>query len=429
MDFGANAKIQLANNLSLNSFNYFVDESYNSNRNTLNVSTNAVGSKRRFFSVNNLDYKHKNTRIRYASMVDFSKSKFNFGNINSHLKSVQFFNSLGVKTKFTHNFKVKYGVETSVYKNTYDEIIPKYSYAFATENPTKNNKQDLDFYYVEPYLYANYEIIHNLGISSSIRKNIFLDKGVESFTSYQFSSHFELNNHNRFIFSTGKYHSYTTPNYFVRDYKLLSSNQIALDYYYDGNNFNLSSAIYYKNDKGNFKRNSYEKYNNIKTFGLECSLNFPIFNRLQLNISNSFIDQNQFTYGRKYNTSLNLKYFIKSQLIYSNPRLFNCSVLFTTRPGNHYTSVANVIFDTNSKAYKPIFKDFNSSTFANYKRIDFTINKLIPLKKSYIIVFAVVNNLLDTKNPSSVYYNTNYSEKSFNYYQGRMFYFGAIFKF
>ncbi len=429
LDFGVNTKVQLSDNLSLNSFNYFVDEGYDFRRKSLNISANTVASKKRFFSVNNLDYRWENTRIRYATMFDYSKSNFDFGNINSVTNTYQYFNAIGIKTKFTNDFTIKYGVETSVYANKYNETVPKYFYALSATGPTRKNKENLDFYYVEPYVYANYEILHNWGISGSIRKNLFYEKGTKSFTSYQFSSHFELDTKNRFIFGAGNYHSYSTPNYFVRDYTLLSSKQIALDYYFEGSNFNLSSAIYYKNDQGDFKLNSYEKYDHIKTFGLELNLNLPISHRFNLNISNSFIDQKQFISGRKYNTALNLKYFIKSQLTYSNPSLFNCSLLFTTRPGNHYTPISKGAFEPDANTYRPIFEDFNSSTLKSYKRIDFSINKFIPFKKSYIIVFAVVNNVLDTKNPSYVYYNEDYSQQSLNHFQRRMFYLGMMYRF
>ena len=58
----------------------------------------------------------------------------------------------------------------------------------------------------------------------------------------------------------GKYHSYSTPNYYIRNYNLLSSSQIALDYYYEKDKFNISSAIYYKTDKGDISTNNFEKY-------------------------------------------------------------------------------------------------------------------------------------------------------------------------
>ncbi|MDL1913119.1 MAG: hypothetical protein FDW93_01120 [Bergeyella sp.] len=429
LDFGANTHIKITDKLSFNSFNYFIDEKYNVVNSTLNFTSDAIASKNRFFSVNNIDYTSKKTRIRYATMFDFSTSNFTYGNLNSTVNNYQYFNAIGVKTKYTRNFIAQYGIESSIYSNRYNEKIPIYYYALSANSPVAENVDDINFYYIEPYLYLNYEVLRNFGVSGAIRKNILWNKGVKSFVSYQLSSHYEINNKNRFILSGGKYHSYTMPNNYVRDYTLLSSEQLALDYYYESKKINISSAIYYKDDKGNFRLNNFERYDKIKTFGFELNLNLPIYKNFRLDVSNSYVHQKQFISDTEYNTALNLKYFIKTQLIYNNPHLFNCSLLFTTRPGNNYTSVHSASFNSNANDYEPSLNLPFASTFSDYNRFDFSISKLVPLKKSYIIAFASVNNIFDKKNQSSVYYNKNYTKKLFNYFQRRILYFGMQLRF
>lgn len=429
LDFGANTHIKISDKLAINSFNYFIDEKYDVLSNSLNFSSNAIASKNRFFSVNNIDYTNNKTRIRYATMFDYSKSDFSYGTINSKASSYQYFNAIGIKSKFSRNFTVQYGVESAIYSNQYNEIIPIYYYALSSHSPVTNNTKDTNFYYIEPYLYLNYDVLHNLGVSGAIRKNILYDKNAKSFTSFQISLHYELNKKNRYILSGGKYHSYATPNFYIRNYALLSSEQVALDYYFESNKLNLSSAIYYKNDKGDFRLNDFERYDKIKTLGFELNIDFPIYKHFRLNVSNSYIDQKQFISENEFNTALNLKYFVKAQLMYNNSKLFNSALLFTTRPGNNYTSVNEAVFNTNANDYEPSFNTPFASTFSDYKRFDFSVNKLIALKKSYIIAFASVNNIFNNKNQSSVYYNENYTQESFNYFQQRTLYFGMQLRF
>lgn len=424
LDIGANTHINITKNISYNSFNYYINEKYAANTYSLNFSSDATALKNRFFSVNNIDFLSHKNKIRFSSMFDYANTRFKFGNINSDVINYQYFNSIGVKTKLTKKISFQYGVESTIYSNQYKEIIPIYYYALTSNSPTTINNENVDFYYIEPYFYLNYEILKNLGISSAIRKNVLWDKGAKSFLSYQLSSHYEINNKNRIIISGGKYHSYTTPNYYIRKYTLLSSNQIALDYYFETNKINVSSAIYYKKDKGDFRLNDYEKYDQIETFGVELNVDFPLYKRFRLNLSNSYINQKQYIDNIHYNTSLNLKYFIKAQLTYNNPNLFNCSLLFTTRPGNNYTPVSSASFNTESNDYEPDYKTAFSSTFNDYKSLDFSINKLIPFKKFYIIAFASVNNLLNNENQSSVYYSKDYIDEYFNYFQKRIIYFG-----
>ena len=428
LDFGANTHIKISDKLSFNSFNYFITEDYNVVSNTLNFSSDAIASNNRFFSVNNLDYISSKTRIRYAAMFDYRKQNFNYGNIDSDVSNYQYFNSIGVKTRFTHNFTAQYGIDSSIFSNRYNEIIPVYFFAPSSDSPVIQNIDKIDFYYIEPYLYLNYELLYNLGISGAIRKNILWDTAAKSFLSYQLSSHYKITPKNRFILSGGKYHSYTTPNFFIRNYSLLSSQQLALDYYYESSKINISTAIYYKNDEGDFRLNDFERYDQIKTFGFELSLDFPFYKNFRLNVSNSYIDQKQFISETEFNTALNLKYFVKAQFMYNNSNLFSCSLLFTTRPGNHYTSIGNASFNQNANDYQPTFNRPFSATFSDYKRFDFSINKLIPFKKSYLIAFAAVNNIFDHKNQSSVFYNQNYTDQSFNYFERRILYFGTQFR-
>ena len=187
LDFGANTHIKISDKLTFNSFNYFIDEKYDVLSNSLNFSSNAIATKNRFFSVNNIDYTNNRTRIRYATMFDYSNSDFTYGTINSKVNSYQYFNAIGVKSKYSRNFTVQYGVESSIYSNQYNEVIPIYYYALSNNSPVAINKDEIDFYYIEPYLYLNYEVLNNLGVSGAIRKNILYDENAKSFTSYQLS--------------------------------------------------------------------------------------------------------------------------------------------------------------------------------------------------------------------------------------------------
>lgn len=367
-DFGLNTHFKFSENLAFNSFNYFISEDYSVLSNSFNFSSDAIAKKNRFFSVNNVDYSIGNSRIRYATMFDYSNSDFIYGAINSNVKTFQYFNSLGIKTNFARNLGVQYGVETSLFKNRYSEIFPLYYYALNPNSPTSTNIESVGFYYIEPYIYTNYEILSNFGISGAARKNLFLDKEAKNFTSFQFAAHYELNQNNRFILSAGKYHSYSTPNYYIRNYTLLNSKQVALDYYYETGKLNISSAVYYKSDKGDLILNNYERYDELKSFGLELNVNFPIVNHLLLNVSNTYLNQNQYIENVKYNSELNLKYFVKAQIVYNNPYLINTSLLFTTRPGNHYyTGVGSALFNDKANNYQPTFEELFSSTFSTIK--------------------------------------------------------------
>ena len=98
--------------------------------------------------------------------------------------------------------------------------------------------------------------------------------------------------------------------------------------------------------------------------------------------------------------------------------------MFSTRPGNNYTPINGSLFNTDANNFEPSFGLLNSDNFKDYKKLDFSLNKIFIIKGSMLIAFCSVNNLLNNKNQSSTYYNINYTNQFFDYYQNRIFYFG-----
>lgn len=430
IDFGANTHIKIKKELSINSFNYFINEGYSTINKYNNFESDAVVSSTRFFSVNNIDYLFKNFKIRYVTMFDNIFSKYKFGITNSRRKEYKNFNSIGIKQKINNKWKVQYGIEALVYHNDYDEIIPLYYYANSHRSPFIKEKKYIDFFYIEPYVYIDYTPIYNLNISSAFRKNIFLAKGTESFTSYQISVNHRIRDNYNTIISAGKYHSYAEPNNYIRNYTVLSSDQIAIDSYFKIMKYDMSVAFYYKKEKGE-RLNFYDQNNKteIKTFGIENSLNIPIAKNIVFNLSNTFLNQRQYLSEQKYKTSLNLKYFIKSQIIYNNPKILSVSLLFTTRPGNNYTSINGSAYNYAANEYEPHYESWFTSNYSDYYRLDFSVTKIIPMKNSSLVIFGSMNNVFDKENQSYAYYNTDYNNKYFNFYQRRLLYFGMQWRF
>ena len=136
-----------------------------------------------------------------------------------------------------------------------------------------------------------------------------------------------------------------------------------------------------------------------------------------------------FINNTKYKTTNNLKYFIKTQLSYINPKLFTFSISLNTRPGNNFTQVISSQFNNEANNYEPHFELINNSTFDNYYKIDFTINKVFNFNDNSLITFLSVNNILNNKNHASIYYNNDYTTLSYINYQQRIIYFGLQFRF
>jgi len=428
-DLGFNTHLSILKNGSFNTYNYFIDEAYNAKDFSLNYAGTAYAGQRRFFSVNNLDYRKGRSKVRAALSSDWARRRYTFGNIDSKSNSLRFFAKIHHQYQVNKKLSIQYGLDYIRARYHYNQIHPLFSYTFRPENPAVKDKEITNFYTLESYLYTDYELTHRLGLSAAIRKNIISDKNITPFWSEQFSAHYRLGN-NQWFFSAGNYHSYSTPTEIKHGVHLLSSRQAALDYKRQMRKWNLSAAFYAKQDQGNFQQERFraELFDKIQSLGFEFSIKHDFLRYFSGQISNTFLHQKGYIGEKIYRTKMNLHYFIKSQLTYSHPQIFTASMVAATRAGNYYTPVMSAEFDSAKQFYIPAFSSLNRSEFKPYFRLDFTMNKVIAIRDNGLIVYLSISNVLNRKNQRSVYYNQKYSKTYFNFYQQRILYFGLQFR-
>jgi|GEM_PF-6903933 len=120
-------------------------------------------------------------------------------------------------------------------------------------------------------------------------------------------------------------------------------------------------------------------------------------------------------------------YFIKGMVSYKLPKLWTMSSSFVWRDGTYYPDVNSAVFRPDLEAFEPTYSNTNYIQFKDYKSIDLSISKLIPTgERTTIVVFASVNNLMNSKNARSVEYNSDYSSSSTNLFSLRTFYAGIV---
>jgi len=114
-------------------------------------------------------------------------------------------------------------------------------------------------------------------------------------------------------------------------------------------------------------------------------------------------------------------------LSYNNPFFFNIAVTYITRPGKYYTPVINSSYNKLVDFYEPVFSnDINSWQYEDYNNLSISLSRYFQFMKKSMIVFVSINNILNSKNQSDVFYNFDYSNYYSDYYQQSTFYFGAV---
>jgi hypothetical protein len=425
-DLGLNLHSNISKRITFNSFNYFISEGYNVNIEEFTYAGKSLSEKTRFFSIGNVKYHTDNGVLSINTGIDYSNKKFNFGNIVSVNKINQVYSSIEYRWFVSDKFTLQSGISYDCQKNRFNDSIPVNFYALSPESLNYHSDLTINNNVPEAYSYFSWDINDKWTLSSGIRSDIPSHK-QSSYLSSQIGIKYRLTKNQSFLLSGGKYHSYSTPNYYSKKFTLLSSCQLALDYTYEYKNTSVTTAIFYKSEKGEQINNMFIPVENQSTFGAELYFEQSFCKYYKLTFSNTFMNQVSRIYNINFRGEKDYNYFFKLFLNYNNPKMFSFTLSYLGRPGDCYTPVISSSLDSRTGFYQPMFSNsFNSERYKPYKRIDISINRYTKFDNSALIVFATLNNLLNEKNESDVLYNRDYTRTHFYYYSLRTVYFGIV---
>ena len=425
-DAGLHFRVRLSNRLNLSSYTYYLNERYDAKNYHLQYIGDALAKQKRFFTIQSLEYNSDRSLFKLSTLMDQSRGAYTFANLDATATYVQYFLTVSHRYRIGYAWHVQYGVDytTTQYKN--EDFHGEFFYAMRPQDPVIYQEKRMKFTAVEAYLYTDYKVGNHFGLSLGLRKSMLEQANQFSFLSGQFSTFYKLNTQHRFIFSLGNYNSYITPNSYNYSLGMYNSKQVALDYYWETEKEEVSGAVYFKKDKGNVFLSRLEEFSHRQIWGAEGAYKHLFGRYLSFGVSNTLLYQSV-----DINNTPNTRwmYFLKSQLTYNNPCLFTASLVGTMHSGESYPFIHSTFFDAENELFIPSFKMDNRQYFNTYFRVDFTINKMVSIRDTFLIVYASITNVLNRSNEKKAYYSTDYSRVYFQNFQGRILYFGLQFKF
>ena len=427
-DAGLNYHAQLNKKIEFNSYSYFMDETFKGFSEQFSFRGIVNSKNRRFFVVNNLKFVFKAGILSINNGISRSNRHYDYGILNSKQRERQVYASIDFKRIINKNINIQIGASYDSHNNTFDDRIPTYFYALSNGSPFNLDKRFIQNSNLENYLFSRWDLADSFFLFAGIRSN-FLQRNQKFYMSSQMGLKFKMNGKQSFSLSGGTYYNYSIPNFSFKEYNLLSSSQMALDYNYKSQKTLVKAAGYFKKELGGQESNFFLKVDNIKTFGLEFFMEHQFNQNFKFSFSNSYVDQKITIYDKKYNGQMDFNFFIKSSIQYINSNSFSTTLSYLSRPGIPYTSISGSTYEPVNRTYIPNFSnDFFDSQYGNYHRLDLSLSRFFQLKKNAMIVFLSLNNILNLKNDKTVQYNFDYSLKSFESYQLRSLYFGMVFQ-
>lgn len=428
IDVGVSYHHKLGRRVELKSYNYFINEKFNGLYNESNYSGSLNTKNKRFFSVNSLIYYTTGGIFMLNTGYDVSSSQFKFGNLSSDINGGNLFSSLNYKKFIGQKLELQAGMDFGINKSSFNDSVPIYYYAVSPSSPNRFSHTDLLNKNLETYLFANWRLNKNLSIYSGSRKNIPLNN-QENYLSYQIGINYKPSRSHSFILGGGKYHNYSIPTTYSPSFNLMKSNQISIDYQFKKADLLIKSALYYKSEIGDRQVIQLNEIslNKLKTFGAELYFEKIFYKFFKYSLSNSFIDQKVYIDGRSYSGPSHLKYFVKTFIQYNNPSIFSVSLTYLGRPGTFVNSVDRAEYNQDLDIYYPILNNnYFNKQLPEYNRFDVSFSKFFRLKTVSLATFISINNIFNTKNAMRPIYNRDYSNYTYDHYQNRSLYFGAV---
>ncbi len=425
-DAGVNFYLNLGKNLSFNLFSYGILEDYKVNFDLYTYNGDAVGDKKRNFNIVNIKYQLKNGFISLSNGTNFSETSYSYGNMYSKNRRMQVYSSIDYKQIVNEKLNFQVGLNHDYSSDKFNDSIPTNYYALSPASANYYKMNSIENQLIEGYVYTSYNITDKVLLSGGIRKNIPIEKG-DSYLSSQLGVKYHFNSKQSILLSGGLYHSYTVPNYFMKNYELLKSEQVALDYALEVNKLKINAAVFYKDETGKQINSDYRTVEHTLTQGAEIYFDYYFSKSLKWTFANTYLNQKVKIDGDEYTGEKDLDYFIKTTLNYSNPKLVTAAITYIGRPGQHYSPVVGSRYDDLSGFYQPMYANtLNNAQYDDYNNISVNISKYIQFFNQVFIFYASCNNLLNFKNQGNPIYNRDYSAYTFNNYQLRTVYFGLV---
>ncbi|MEM6722693.1 MAG: carboxypeptidase-like regulatory domain-containing protein [Bacteroidota bacterium] len=427
-DLGLNLHVS-GKHWSWNSFHYAIDEGYEYLTAQFTFEGLARADKRRYFQVNNLQWKNTAWQVRLDQGLNWSQSAFVFGNLHSSNRTHQWYEAIQVKWLPDQRWSIQFGMNHEWQTQRFQDTIPAFYYAFSPESPSIPSFTEIGQHNLEAHIFAKLETKKWGTWQTAIRSNWPI-QGLNHFLSTQLTWNLQPTPQHRILLGAGRYHNFSTSNFFSQLFALQSSDQVALDYRWKRTKIEMNAAIFWKQEQVEPGNISGFNISSTNTLGLEYGLSGSIGNHVSWSCSNVFLHQRIQLNDQTFIGDQSLAYFIRGSLEFKHPKWFNLALTWQHRPGNRFTPIVNALFNPSIGFYEPIFSDrWNGQQLAGYQRLDLTMNRFLSFRRFDLITFLTVGNLLNRSNERGVVYSPNYQVVSFDHFQLRTLYFGVVWQF
>lgn len=354
----------------------------------------------------------------FNQSVDWEKPSFRLGNIQTtprrltgHLAANGRYEGQGVSF---HG-----GTAVNVYDDRTVGTFPLTDYGIRPEDPNQAYATETRSQLLEAFAYGQFRLGDEWTLGIGLKPIIPLDGATWRYTA-QASLRYCPTERHRFILGGGHFSQYLAPGPAFREWQWLSLAQLALAYEYRRDDWVLSAALFAKQE-------AYALAPDLWVRGGELRFDYTADGwtaRLSGSVARST------SRAAKVPTDRDLPFLARLQLQRQFSGQWTFGLFATWRRGRYFRPViGRAPIPSRENWYTPLLSEpAAGQRYPNFRRIDVSASKGIPLGDVQLILFINVNNVLDAKNVRSYTYDAAYLERLTEVYSRRLVFFGGVFR-
>jgi hypothetical protein len=421
-DLGGHFATSLGPYGTLKLFAYAISEQYAYRFQNASLSDTYRYRKNRVFGISSYEKAWTGADLSLSLGASRSRATDGVGNYRAARRNADYYGGLSFRRYWSDALSTRVGL-------SYDERVirvggqfPALPYALSETAPSFEATVRQQRTLWEAYQYTKWKR-QRWVVGVGLRTNA-PPRQQPSYLSGQLNLRSDISPRQFLNLSGGQYTSFSSPDAAYYPFLRYRTRQIALDYAYTSEELNLSAAVYVKDENSVLDSHVlgmevYAQRTFLKKLSADISL-ATIRSRLQIDSPEAAtLAINQRRYNLPFIVKSNLKYGFKGGQI-------GCFIQY--RSGAPYTPILGARLDSESGFFAPQYApESGTSRLPNYFRTDLTVSKFIRREnQNTLVLYAVLSNVLNTRNVSSYSYSADYTQTNPEYFQRRFLYFGAV---
>ncbi|MEM6398107.1 MAG: hypothetical protein AAF741_17280 [Bacteroidota bacterium] len=373
-------------------------------------------TKSRQLGVFSYQHEGESWKWRVSQMLDWDRSEFTFGNINSQPDRFNMYSEVSARQE-GRGYSRAFGLQYDRFSDQVSGTFPLTDYEFAANDPFDSFTAGIVQSIITAFSSTEQRLTGYLIMEAGVRM-VYDPQSRDTRFSAQGSLHYRPNVRHRVILGGGHYQQLLSPGPGISQWQWLQLDQLSLSYQMRQDLWSFDAAVFRKWE-------NYQLSTDQNISGIETRIGYSD-NGYRAWLSGGIVRVND--RENSIPSAQDLPFLIRGQIVRASRDGFSFGLTGTWREGRYFLPLLRSEPIPESEGlYRPIFASPSEGTrLHEYIRVDLSISKMLTLGRGQLILYANVNNLFNIQNVNRYIYPNGTDPRKSELYSGRILFVGGV---